>query len=636
MMRRRMGCLLLIMLLCVGSAQAEENGESRNVYFSDGEMAYCLSDGGLWKLDEALQPTGKLCDTEAVAGFADEQGVALAVPMEAGYRFERVDGDVLFEVESERVLRDFVISGDCLAALWQYRAEEGLEHGEEGLLTAYHLDGQEMRAPCRAAAAIAPAGDGNIWVSEYEQGSFLYLYRWTPDSDETRMLLDRGSVSAVCAASGTVAYVSDGGVYLLDDSGSGRRLGDVQKYALVKLFARGTQLMAYCVEGEPEMETFDLAQASDAEHVLTVVNCANWNDERMRAATAMLEAEHPDVEVQFVDMDYEQLNTALLAAEPGLDVLYLSNFEAITYVDAGMLVDLNQSPEVMAQLEHWIPVEGMTTWNGMRFGVQMGTFLHLLSVNESLREYLPEDLNVDQLSWKELLTAGAEFQGDIDGDGQRDYWLLYDSRRFPTFLYQYILSAEDIASLEFDTPEFRELMELYRACDQCGSIADDGSEESSRGTSAFAVEVVSNPDTSVHAPLPSLDDGPAAVGSVFAMGVNRASQQQELALELLADYASVDVQRLAENGYDVGYERNYYFSPLKDSSAHELYAELTPSEKERLEINKELFSEGRMIWFAREFNGYCGDQVEAYLDGEIALDELISNLQQRKQMVLMG
>ncbi|MDO4356529.1 MAG: extracellular solute-binding protein [Clostridia bacterium] len=632
-MMRKLGTLLLALLLCFGAAHAEGSAEPKHFYFSDGETAYRLSDGGLWELDEALQPTGKLCDTEAVAGFADAEGIALAVPTEAGYRFERVGGEVLLEVENGRVLREFAVSGDCIVALWRYLSEERPEYsdGSEGLLTAYRLNGEEVYTPCYAAGAIALEADGSVLVAQYEPNGPKTIVRWDLASGMVRDVMDVDGATAMCASQGTIAYVYRGGVYAADDAGNSRLLGEAVQAADVGLFASGTRIAAYDRSGEPSMQIFDLAEASD-KVTLTLVNCSDFNDDRMKKAIEMLREAHPDVDVRFVDMEAEPLNTALMANDEGLDLLYMNNFDAVNYVSAGVVEDLNDHPEVLAQLDGWIDLDGAMTWNGVRFGVPMDVNVNVLEFNEALAEFLPDGLDPNQLTWRALLDAGAQFSGDTDGDGRRDVWLWQDSRRFPAFLFQYIMSGDDLSALDFDTEAFRELMTLYRQCVQNGAFADYSDCDSS--AAVFAASMKSALDTKTSLPLPEQEvpGAPLTTCTVMMLGVNRGSPNKALALELLADYCSAEAQKRVYTGSS----EYAYFGFLRDLSAYEGYGQLSDSAKAAVEANRALFEQTKMSWNSREFNIYCGDQIEAYLDGEIELDELIQNLQQRKQMVLMG
>lgn len=631
-MLRKLAYILVMFVLCQGIGMAEGQGDSENTYLSDGETAYRLTDGGLWKLDEAWQLSEKVCHTEADTAFVGEAGTILAVPTDGGYRFELLGGDVLFEVETDRSLRAFVATGDCLVALWRYRPEEipSYSDGSEGPLTAYRSDGQEVYTPCYAAGAIALDADGNVLVAKYEANATPAILRWDTASGMVREVMEVDGATAMCAVQNQIAYVYRNGVYIADETGNTRLLGEAAQCAETGLFACGAQVAAYCLWGEPLLQTFDLSTPSAA--ALTLINCSDFNDDRMKQAISMLREKHPDVNVQFVDMEPEKLNTALMANEPGIDLLYMGNFDAVNYVNAGVVEDLNEHPEVLAQLDHWLDVSGATTWNGVRFGVLMDISVDVLQFNESLREHLPEGLDPERLTWTDLLAAGAQFQGDTNGDGRQDVWLWQGSRRFPAFLFQYIMSADDPDALSFDTEQFRELMTLYRQCVQSGAFADQS--DCAPESAVFVTGMRSALETEPCLPLPELEveGAPATTCFVMALGVNRGSTNKALALELLANYCSVEAQKCIVTGT----ADRAYFGLLRDSAVYEGYDRLSDSAKATVDASRALFERTRLKWYARDFNAYCGDQVEAYLDGRIELDELIRNLQQRKQMVLMG
>lgn len=289
----------------------------------------------------------------------------------------------------------------------------------------------------------------------------------------------------------------------------------------------------------------------------------------------------------------------------------------------------------MEQLDYWIDMDGASTWMGTRFGVLMGVNLSCLRVNEALVNYLPEELNLEQLSWRQLMEAGIEFPEDEDGDGRTDLHLWRDARRFPAFLFQYLAAFDDPSDVNFDTKEFRELMAIYRQCEQNGAFSDMyGSDDPDSAILSVGDLTVLNADKNT--PLPSLEQvgTPSTTCSIFGIGVNRNSTNKVLAIELLANYASVRAQ--SENSFSDEQNRRYCFSLLKDSTVHEAYASLTDVERNQLEENKALFSQTKLNMAVRDFTPYCGDQVEAYLNGTIELDGLNQNLQHRLQMVLMG
>ena len=536
-------------------------------------------------------------------------------------------------------MREFVMTEDIVLARWQFLEAEA-PHGEcfadECPLAAYDLEGNEVRAPFDTSTAIAAAQNGEIWVTNGRGGD---LHLWSPVEHREEWVGKYGPI-ALSGLENGVAYVDeDALVYLLEEGKAPRSIGTIDRYReaadLLGMFTCGNRLAAYWRWNEPQMQTWSLEEPSEDIDTITLVNCADWYDDCMNAAITMWKEAHPDGSVQFADLSGEQLNTALMAKDAGLDILYLGNYDVMNYVRAGVLEDLNDWPEVTEQLDHWIDMDGASTWMGTRFGVLMGVNISCLQLNEALVNYLPEELNPEQLSWRQLMEAGVGFRGDVNGDGKMDVHLWRDARRFPAFLFQYMAAFDDPADVNFDTEEFRQLMALYRQCEQNGAYANlYGSDDPD--SAILSVGDLTALNAEKHMPLPSLEQegAPTTTCSVFAIGVNRNSANKALAIELLADYASVQAQ--SANGFSDEQNRHYGFSFLKDSAVHEAYASLTDVERKLLEENKALFARAKLNRTVKDFTPYCGDQIEAYLDGAISLDELIQNLQHRLQMVLMG
>lgn len=626
---KKLVCCVLMLLLLTAPALAGDIAW-------DGASAYRLQDGELWALTDDLLRAECMCN-----GLTDAEAVCwhggrfwFAVRTQEGVCIGRWDGALtaLFQVPTNRTALDIAVAGDQVFVLWQYADGEQAAERMSGCgpIVAYDMDGRIVMETI--GYAIAPSQKG-VLIAEPAgslSGTDTCVREWITADGNSVIRLERSGITAVCEIAGGLAYINGSGLHLWDESTGEEYTANIAVDERTTMNSCGDQLLLGSRDGGALRRVSTEEQSGRT--TLTLVNCQWLNDQRMQAAIEQLQANHPEVDVQFRDMPEDGLRAALMAGETGLDILLVDNFLAPGYVEAGVQEDLREHASISGALEQWMDVRAAVTWNSVLFGVPWSVAVDAMSVNESLMEYLPQGLLPDSLTWRQLLEAGAHFNGDTDGDGRQDIWLWRDSLRFPAWRDQYIAGFANLREVRFDTEEFRTLLALYRQCVNNGALADLFSDISPE-QAILCMGEMSNPDTIVRLPLPALDCGSATTNTAYAFGVNAASPVKTLAIELLANYAGVEAQRTY--AYRRG-EGDCYVGLLRDSSAYGLVGQLSESEKYALEANKRIAETAVMTWQNSEFNRYFGDQLERYIAGEIDEEEMIDSVQQKMQMILMG
>lgn len=627
-MKKLFCCIFLLLLLAVPALAGDTAWDS---------AAVCqLQNGELWELNDDLLRAERVCD-----GVAGAEAVCwrdgrfyFAVRAQEGVAIARWDGALttLFQVRADRTALDIAVVEDRVFVLWQYADGEQAAAPVPGCgpIVAYDMGGQIVMETI--GYAIAPSQKG-VLIAEPAgslSGMDTCVREWIAEDGRFAVRLERSGITVVCEVAGGLAYVNDSGLHVWDESTGEERTANIAVDERSTLIACGGKLLL----GSREDDALQWAalEKQSGRTTLTLVNCQWLNDRRMQMAIEQLQAAHPEVDVQLRDMPEDSLRAALMAGEDGLDILLVDNFLAPGYVEAGVLEDLGKHAAITGALAQWVDVCAAVTWNDVLFGVPWGVAVDAMSVNEALMADLPLDLSPENMTWRQLLRAGARFEGDTDGDGRQDIWLWWDSLRFPAWRDQYMAGFANLQEVRFDTEEFRTLLALYRQCVKRGALADSFSDVSPE-QAILCMGEMSSPDTLARLPLPALDCGGVNTNTVYAFGVNAASPVKALAIELLANYAGVEAQRT--HAYRRG-EGNCYVGLLRDSSAYGLYGQLSESERAALETNKRIISTAVATWQNSEFNRFFGDQLERYIAGEIDEDEMIDSVQQKLGMMLLG
>lgn len=637
-MKRIIGIMLIVasavMLSWAGYAENEAQCVA-NAVCIDEESIYLLNEGTLWKVDALLNKKEIIhrFDEKNVSGISAVDGmVYFCYQGDDLAHFATLDIDSekitdIFSVETQRPLCKMLVHENIIYALWEYRLPELMERNYTYMCVAaaYDSQGNEIALPFDEAADILPMEPFGLMVStETNDAQNCYMV-YQPETGRTQNMGMEGFACSMAAGPDGQLYARNiESICRFDDLESNPVILSMEKMtaAHVRLICTPEALIEYSCQGELNARIFPL-RGEEKSRKLTLINFYNIQNPRLDSAVKQFQQLHPDVAVVFEEMDEEMLKTAILAQDDNLDVVYVQNeLDPYTLVEEDVLCNLEQEPCLSKLLRGYVAEQSMCL-NGVRYGVPVEIFWDAgFRVNEKWAAYAPE-VDLKNCDWLELYEMAEEFDPDLNGDGHPDVSFLYASAANPQWFRQYEATFQSRDEINFDTELFRTLAEAYKHCYQSGNIQMNDPEVAvfieDGGFSVVPLE--KNPSLTLNGQRVQI------VTATFLCTFN-SSAQHDLAVEFLELYCSDEAEAA-----------NYSIGLRTDSSVYPLYADLSDGDRELVEQQKEYLHESvssAVYDFSYEFALYAPDQMKKYLNDEITLDELVTNLQKKMNMVRMG
>lgn len=270
-----------------------------------------------------------------------------------------------------------------------------------------------------------------------------------------------------------------------------------------------------------------------------------------------------DVTVDFVNWpDLQPRTTSAVQAGAGPDIVEL--WETIPYLFSESLVDVNDLAQSLGETQggYYDWVTATASVDGKFFSIPHGTSSIAIAYRKSMLEQagVEDPENNFPKTWEEYFAVGKALKEEVGKPiGQALGQSLGDP---PGFAYPYMWSygskevEDDGTTVAFDTPEFREGMELFiqgwkDGFDETGLGWDDSTNNSAylsgeismtlNGSSIYLAASDpegenANPELAedtFHAPLPAGPEGQFAVLGSRSMGIMKYSQNQDVAKAFL-------------------------------------------------------------------------------------------------------
>lgn len=355
------------------------------------------------------------------------------------------------------------------------------------------------------------------------------------------------------------------------------------------------------------------AEANEKAQELVIANATKVRDRRMDAAIDQFCTIYPEVEINFIDINSEQLNTMLMSGESDIDILYVTNYTLPIYRESGAVCDLSGHAGIMTAMNDWYELPYLYA-DGVYHVPTMVLPKALLRNNEidaAMEILYPYD-------WDALYEYGRELLEETGIPLIADY-----SIRFPVVLNQYMAYCCIDGTIDFDTPLFRKMISDYKRAYDDGIIV-----ESCEDAYFIVTNVAAYPYNNSFYPLPLVEGLAVNDASLYALAVVSDSDMKEMAMNFLAYYATTDAQGVINYDApgaglisDIGcYGQGSYDVTAED----ELLWETVVSSSVCLPFNNV------------DFSIYMGDQIEEYMHNEITLDELVEKLNNMYEMALEG
>ena len=379
-------------------------------------------------------------------------------------------------------------------------------------------------------------------------------------------------------------------------------------------------------------------------------------DMRFQQALRLFREKYPDVQVKQETVKEEDLVLSLMSGEAEYDILYMDPQSIDPFEKAGLFADLSTYPQIVSAMENWIDMPGILYDENGKF----------IRVPDTISFEVPRLHNFDL-----LIESGTEIpSGPIDYAAFRDlcaqareqgfYFYATDARLAEVYSMYCALYTDPMNGvLDFETPEFRRIMEfwkqmqdedLIRVCSFRNEedIAWLESGEDYLFTACeFARNVTFHSDPDVRKWIyPPTPDGEAIViAGVPALYLYEHGRQKDLAADFLSIFASPEAQA-AE------YEANDLY--LRDLTQYSMYEQWTTPQLwdfsarfpgmntvehqevyvQQWEMEKELFACAKPIRSLSSVRVPFYNNAALYLSGEITLDEFIAILNEKADIWL--
>ncbi len=630
----------LVLQLLPGLALAEEMTERRNAVTVDGDTAYLLEGGALWTLDGELAPKERVHEFEEDVRDVCAVGGAMyyAWRGDGAIHFARLEGDAseeLFAVKGEEDVRDFLVIDGRVIAIWSATEAdyEQIPYGSYRA-SAYALDGKPMELGFDNLVSMAVSGEHELLVATNQDYANL-LYVVDLETGERRQLLKDEyfyDMFGLAVVGKTKYFLDYSGLSVIENDEKRSNVYMSRKGDAPMLAVRGEEVIAFepdVWDGGPSiLFSYDPAKAAEATPLYVVINGnTGFLDDHMNRTVELLREEYPDVAVQFVDYSQEQLNTILLAGGEGADVLVSGAAWMGDLISAGGLVDLNTDPVIVEEFQRLNNVDRLATYDGVLYGVPAWVLASSFYFTEALAEYVPQGFDVTDCSWEEFLTAALAFDGDTDGDGRPNLWFLAEFPKRPLWMRQYISSYDSLEAVDFDTPQFRRMLELYREALNAGKIVDSFGEEYSWGCAlyeAFEKEMPGFGDPLI--PLPTLDGKRVRIASASSFAVNSRSANRDVALRFLEIYISPEAM------FDEDENMLVRMAVSDEALMANALQNWPEEERERYDAELEYFAQLVPDLDSSDFTDVTFPLLEQYYAGQITTDEFIEQLKQGLDM----
>lgn len=295
---------------------------------------------------------------------------------------------------------------------------------------------------------------------------------------------------------------------------------------------------------------------------------------------------------------------------------------------SGMLADLSIYPEIGQLSKDMYCVDAFCTWKKRLLGLPYRINSTTISVNNEVYDSLRKigtDVNFDveaRYSWENILQLGESIDLDVNGDKKQDIYLLSDVNDFgPTILYQihYLAMKNGIENLDYDTPQIRELLKVWKSLVQKGYVnttPDPKGKTISLLTFTLPFYLRDTEDSfNLFGPIINEEAIVPAGGTIICL--SDASQKKDAALDFLQELLAKDAQD----------QYNLMGVVRKDAASTPCYEGFfAPDEKDRQQyfdlLDSAVFVTGdKSTW------RLCADIFDSYISGSQEIDAAIMNLQ---------
>lgn len=382
-------------------------------------------------------------------------------------------------------------------------------------------------------------------------------------------------------------------------------------------------------------------------------------DMRFTQAIRLFQEKYPDVKVKQERVGREDLVLSLMSGEKTCDVFLMDPQATDPLERAGLFADMSAYPQITQALENWLEMDGLLYDSQGRL-IRVPTSIEIAScwavpyvhhydlLIESGLEIPMEPMNYEQ--FRSLCKQARE----------KGIYLYSTETRLSEVeaLYTALYADPMNGVLNYDTPEFREMMEYWKSLKDEDLVLffdsqDNGYENRKNNeTYLYSIDlgergISYHRDPAVRKWIypPTPDGTPIAPARVEALYLYAYGAQMDLAADFIATFASVEAQAAEYDCYnlflkDLTLYNNYetWTTPYLTSYPAR-WPEIGTVEEmdvypEEFEQNAELYACAVPVRFMDEVRLPFYRFTEQYMNGEISLDELIAALNEKADIWL--
>jgi len=440
-------------------------------------------------------------------------------------------------------------------------------------------------------------------------------------ADEGFYLYNSGNIHFLDALHGeTVSYAKLPDNSFIDDV----KLGDDGIYAIYK--------GALCV--------YPLPTESVEEKTLTIVGGTQAEyDDRMTETIKIFEERHPEYTVKLTSYpQMAKLRTALMANEPGYDILYVPMTDAVAPLKmSGLVMDLSENTVIGENIAQWADMPFLYESDGSLYAIPGMVLPMGFVMTRALWDELNLDIDPKTWTWDDFFAlADVAREHGLRLTASDSYGLWDVIRAQYEGLYCDLVGG--VAN--YDTDSFRKLAAMWKQLEDEYMIIHGYGASSQVLLSYEYSPLVNMPqmggleDDRIYLGMPTLDGETVTPIQMQAYYINKYSEHADAAVELMEIFTSVEIQNWASVGSQFflpSLENNEYIKFLSDNNVLSMF--IFPTEEEMTEWQHYL-STGKFINRFANAEDYLKEPIEKFLADKLTLEEFIAEAQEYADLYL--
>ena len=622
---------LIMSIGCIASAENTyrfDDARSTFMYATNDEFIWLINNDNVkvYDLYDTTNPIAKYVIVPADHIYATNDGLYVYREIDECHQIELYDQNgnskATWQISNDVFFQQFIVADDkgFAVAFDHPPVDEAVDIGANSMLYSFSLTDNSGEF-CLASHVMAVAvRDHSEVVCLYDDGGQYAIGVWSTSIDEITDTypLTGMEFSAITSYENECYLLSDLGIHDLDYTTGTITLAHTMQQGEENWL--GLQRAGQYIVTEDfmagELRLFEIGESAES-NTLVLVNLSKFNDARINAAVSMFQNKNPEVKVSFIDVDNAKLSTALMANEPGYDILLADDYRIEVYRESGVLEDLSGYSEIWEKLEAWNDMPYLI--GESRDSVPLYILPVIYSVNEDMHSLIDENFPQQTSSWAEFYAAASDYYAESGLSP------IGGSIRFPVFFDQYFAWCVKKGTVDFDTSIFKDGMLLYQEAYEDGLVVSSDENDCILNDTNLGIYPQ---ETTVLLPL--LDGEMIYPCSTYSLAISRTSREKDLAAEFLSCFVSVEAQRAADvNTMAAGFLKEATLYACSDTDTG------YPSESQVV-LNEQLLENTVRMPYNMDFNIYAGDQIELFLHGNITIDELAHNLNEKYNMTWMG